>query len=245
MEIEPKKIHTDINWKKYVYSFIITAVIFATAISLSNYFNNKKIDDIRNIQDKISIDILSSETQFSLLEQSSCSDIGGSSALSQELGSLEDKLAITEKDRGVNDAEVITLKKYYALLEIKDYILMKKISQQCKTAPVSIIYFYSNKGDCADCEREGYVLTFLRQEYPTLRVYSFDYNSDLSAVKTLFSINNMHDQLPALYIDGKAYYGFQSVDDLESLPDIKTLHDEMASSTRAQAKAKTATSTER
>ena len=53
--MEPKKI----NSKKYLFSFIITAIIFATAIYLSNYFSQKKLDEIRNIQDKISIDILS------------------------------------------------------------------------------------------------------------------------------------------------------------------------------------------
>ena len=228
----------EINWKKYLFSFLITAAIFATAIYLSNYFGQKKIDEIRSIQDNISLDILSSETQFSLLEESSCQDIGGSSALSQELGTLEDKLAATEKDRGANDSEVLTLKKYYSLLEIKDYILMKKISQQCKTTPVSIIYFYSNKGDCADCEREGYVLTHLREEYPTLRVYSFDYNLDISAVKTLFSINKMDEgnTLPVIYMANKVYYGFQSVDTLEATKELSGLRAlQNASSTQATA----------
>src|ERR1035437_4531327 len=165
-----------INWKKYIYAFVITAIIFATAIYLSNCFEQKKIDDIRTIQEKISIDILSSETQFSLLEESSCADLGGQSALSDELGSLEDKLAYAERDRGQNDPEVQTLKQYYSLLEIKDYILMQKISEKCGKPPLTVIYFYSTDNSCADCEREGYVLTDLRTQFPDLRVYSFDYN---------------------------------------------------------------------
>ncbi len=232
------------NWKKYLYTFIITVAIFATGIYVSNYFGQKKVDEIRDIQDSISLDILSSETQFSLLEQSSCQDVGGTSALSSQLGSLEDKLSAEEQDRGANDPEVLTLKKYYSLLEIKDYILMQKISQECKTTPVSIIYFYSNQGDCADCQREGYVLTDLREKYPTLRVYSFDYNLDLSAVKTLLAIDKIDadmgtSTLPALYITsspskGKNYYGFQSVETLEATPQLTTLRaEELASSTSA------------
>jgi hypothetical protein len=65
-----------INWKQFALSFAITAVIFATAIMTSNYFAQKRVDEIRGIQDKIAIDTLSSETQFSLLEESSCKDIG-------------------------------------------------------------------------------------------------------------------------------------------------------------------------
>jgi len=55
-----------IDWKKYLIVFLLTLSLFLTAIFLSNYFGNKKIDQLKSIQDKIAIDILSSETQFSL-----------------------------------------------------------------------------------------------------------------------------------------------------------------------------------
>ncbi len=216
-----------INSKKYIYSFVITVIIFATAVYLSNYFGQKKLDEIRNIQDKISIDILSSETQFSLLEESSCKDVGVGT-LSTELGDLENKLTYTENERGFDDPEVKTLKQYYSLLEIKDYLLMNKISQKCKKTPLSIIYFYSIDQRCPDCEKEGYVLTSLRETYPELRVYSFDYDINLSAVKTLISINKVKNQLPAIIVDDKAYYGFQSVSDLEkSIPKLQALKAEI------------------
>jgi hypothetical protein len=44
----------------------------------------------------------------------------------------------------------------------------------------------------------GYVLTALRNKYPDLRVYSFDYHFDLGAIETLKSIFKVKDQLPAL-----------------------------------------------
>lgn len=222
-----------IDWKKYFFSFVITTVIFVTAIYLSNYFSQKKLDEIRGIQDKISIDILSSETQFSLLEESSCKDIGTGS-LSTELGTLEEKLSYTESSRGVNDPEVKTLKRYYSLLEIKDYLLMNKISEKCKKTPLSIIYFYTTDDKCADCQKEGYVLTSLRQTYPDLRVYSFDYNIDLSAVKTLISINKVKNELPAVIIKDKPYYGFQSLEDVEkAMPELGILKAKMEAENKA------------
>lgn len=225
-----------IDYKKYVFSFVITALIFATAIYLSNYFGQKKLDEIRNIQDKISIDILSSETQFSLLEQSSCKDIG-SGSLSNELGNLEAKLTYTENQRGTEDPEVQTLKKYYSLLEIKDYLLMNKISEKCKKTPLSIIYFYSNNDNCKDCAKEGFVLTRLRETYPDLRVYSFDYDMDMSAVKTLISINKVKNELPAIVIKDQVYYGFQSIEDIEkAVPELAKLKalEESATSTEVR-----------
>ncbi len=212
----------NINWKKYFFSFAITAVIFVTAIFMSNYFSEKKLQDIRSIQDNIAIDILSSETQFSLLEEYSCKEVGVG-ALSSELGELENKLAYTENQRGHNDPEVVTLKKYYSLLQIKDYLLMQKISEKCKKTPLSIIYFYS--GDkCEDCERQGFVLTHLRETYPELRVYSFDYDIDVSAVKTLISISKVRNELPAIFVKDRVYYGFQSVENLEKIvPEVQKL----------------------
>ena len=94
---------------------------------------------------------------------------------------------------------------------------MQKISDKCGKPPLTIIYFYSNANDCSDCEREGYVLTDLRQQFPDLRVYSFDYNLDISAVKTLIAINKVENKLPAIYIKNKMYYGFQGVSDIEKI----------------------------
>ncbi len=226
--------HNDINWKKYIFTFIITGAIFATALYASNYFSEKRLSEVKSIQDKIAIDILSSETQFSLLEASSCKFVSTSS-LSSELSSLEEKLSITEEERGADDSEVQAVKRYYSLLQIKDYLLMQKIAEKCKTSPLSIVYFYSNTGNCPDCEKEGYVLTRIRQDYPQVRVYAFDYNLDLSALQTLISINKIEARLPALMINEDVYYGFQDVEDLEkNIPELKALKASlMASSTTA------------
>lgn len=226
--------HNEINWKKYIFTLIITGAIFATALYASNYFSEKRLSEVKSIQDKIAIDILSSETQFSLLEASSCKFVG-STSLSSELSSLEEKLGITEQERGADDSEVQSVKRYYSLLQIKDYLLMQKIAEKCKTSPVSIVYFYSNKGDCVDCEKQGYVLTRIRQDYPQVRVYAFDYNLDLSALQTLISINKIENKLPALMINEDVYYGFQDTSDLEkNIPELKALKASlMASSTTA------------
>lgn len=195
---------------------MITSFIFFTAIYFSNYFNNKKLAEVRSIEDKIAIDILSSETQYALLQETSCEN-AGVGALSQELNSLGSKLSYTESQLGSNNSEVLRLKRYYSLLEIKDYLLSKKITEKCGLKSTSIIYLYSNAGDCPLCEKEGYILTYLGETYPDLRIYSFDYNLDLSAVKTLLSIFKIEKNLPAIVIGDKTYYGFKEKEELVSL----------------------------
>lgn len=211
------------EFKKYIYALFITIAIFGTALFLSNFFSQKRINEIKNIESRIAIDILASETQFSLLSELSCKDITNS-FLSKELATLGDKLSYTEENRGSDDEEVLNLKKYYSLLQIKDFILMQKIKERCGSKALSIMYFYSNKGDCNDCEKEGFVLTRLREEYPELRVYSFDYNLDLSALKTLVSIYEIENKQPAIFINNKVYYGFKSIDEIKNIiPELKKI----------------------
>ncbi len=204
-----------IDWKKYLIVFLITISLFLTAGYISNYFGNQKINQLKSIQDKIAIDILSSETQFSLLSELSCKNISDS-AFSGELGELGRKLEWGQENLGATE-EVSYLKKYYSLLQIKDYLLMKKISERCRVRSAFILFFYTTAENCSECERQGLVLTSLRYQYPELRVYSFDYSTELSAVKAMLEIYKIKDTaLPALVIDGDVLTGFHSIEELES-----------------------------
>ena len=204
-----------VDWKKYLIVFLITVCLFLTASYLSNYFGNQKINQLKMIQDKIAIDILSSETQFSLLSELSCKNISDS-VFSDELEELGSKLEWSQENLGSAD-EVSYLKKYYSLLQIKDYLLAKKISARCGVKSAFILYFYTTKENCSLCAEESLVLSSLRAKYPELRVYSFDYSTDLSAVASMLQIYKIKDTaLPALVIDDEVLTGFHGVEDLEA-----------------------------
>ena len=212
--------HEPNDWKKYTIVLFITTTIFITGLWFSNYLNNKKIEQLKSIESTISLDLLSSEVQFSLLEEQSCKDIS-TSVLSKELNSLADKISYSESNIGTDNNDVISLKKYYSLLEIKDYLLMKKITERCGQKSIFVLYFYKND-NCEDCTKQGYVLTSLREKYPNLRVYSFDYKIDNPAIKAMISIYNVPDNLPALVINGKVHSGFKSVEEIEkTFPELE------------------------
>ncbi len=217
--------NTGSGWQKYVLAFIISGAIFATAFYAAARLNSGRIADIRAMEESISIDLLSTETQFELLGNLNCSTITSNPILSSELDSLAQRLSFTENNLGTDNPEVIRLKKQYSLLEIKDYLLMQKIADKCHTKPVFILYFYSNSGDCADCERTGEVLTYMSQTYPDLRIYAFDYNLDLSALQTLISLRKVDSKLPAFVINDRApIYGLKTFDEMQNLiPELKTL----------------------
>jgi hypothetical protein len=202
----------------------ITILLFATVLGSIRYLDSQRVAELAKIQSRIAIDTLSLETQFDLLAQAPCEEISEKTVLSTELNDLADRLSFTEERLGSNNEEVLTLKRQYTLLEIKDYLLMKRLTAECGLKPVFVLYFYSNEeGECETCEKAGYALSYLRETYPSLRVYSFDYNLDLSALHTLIAVLGIKHELPAFVIDGKAHYGLDSREAFEETLPLEKL----------------------
>ena len=209
------------TWWKHIVVFLITLGIFGTVFYLSNALTKRKLAELNTVQNNISIDLLSADTQYALLGALDCSQVSNS-VLSDQLNSLSSKIEYLENSNGTSD-ELVQLEKQYSLLEIKDYLLMKEITNRCGQKSVFILYFYTTSENCSECVKQGYVLTDLRQKYPALRVYSFNYGLNLSAVETLIKIYGIKDtELPALVSDRQVYTGFHSVEDIEKLiPKLK------------------------
>lgn len=213
------------TWQRYVLAFVITATIFGIAFFVASRIDQGRVADVRAMQESIAIDLLSTETQFELLGNLDCELLGEHPVLSEELSELAERLSYTENSLGTENVQVIQLKRQYSLLQIKDYLLLQEISRKCGGKPVFVLYFYSNAGDCTTCAQAGEVLTYLRQKYPGLRVYSFDYNLELGALETLVALRKVKEQFPAFIINNKApVYGFKNVEEMEALiPELKTL----------------------
>lgn len=203
------------KWSKYVLTLVLTIGIFAGALFLSSYIAEQKLKNIRNLQDKVATDILSSETQFNLVKDLSCEAID-STYLSKDMSDLADRISYTEEN-GTSPADSLELKKQYSILQVKDFVISKQIAERCNNLPVTILYFYTDKETCPDCVKQGYVLDSIRKQYKNVRIYSFDTRLDLTTIKTLRQVYGIEDQLPALVIDGIAIKGFRSIEDIKSV----------------------------
>ncbi len=194
----------------------VTIVIVGTVIYAVNYLDHKRVEELSSIQNQLATDTLSVETQFALLEEAPCEDLTEGNTLSATLADLGARLAFAEERLNPNDPQVLELKKQYTLLQIRDYLLMKRLARACHAESPVALYFYSNEANsCADCDRASYALSYLHQTYPNLRVYSFDYNLDLGALKTLIAVEKIEPKFPAFVIEGKRSYGFTTLEALE------------------------------
>jgi len=218
-----------ISTKTYISTFIVTMIIFIVASVFSTYFTNKKTEELKADEDRIAINILSLETQYDLLKDSSCATFDGSS-LREQLDSLASKLHFMEGQVGVDNTEVFRLKRYYSLLEIKDYLLTKRMSEQCGFKTVLVLYFYSNE-NCNECRNQDYFLSAIQNKYPQVEVYDFDYNVDLMAVKTLITLHSIPKEPPVIDINGTIYGPFKNLDSIDTLINTLTASTTKATST--------------
>lgn len=198
------------NKQKYFVVFLITCAIFGLSIFLSSYINAKKIDNLQNDQNKLAVDVLSSETQYNPSEIASCDTT--QSSLTDDISKLADKITFTEQT-SANAVDLLLLKKQYSILEIKDFLLSKKIAEKCHKNVNTILYFYDTKKACTDCEKQGYVLDLLRQQNPDVKIYSFDYTLDLSSIKAMSKVYKING-LPSLVVNGKTLNGFQPIEQI-------------------------------
>jgi len=229
---------------RYIIVFVITLILFAFAFLLSDKFSNTKIDKLKEIQEKISLDILSIETRYSLLGSSSCQHVienqNFEQGLNEELSNLAKRVKFMESELGPKNTHVIQIKQQYNLLQIKDYILRQELNTRCGGEVLSILYFHAV--DCEACKNQSIVLDELSVRYPEVRIYWLDRDLKTPAMETLVSMFGV-TQSPAILVDDVLVKGFQSVDMLEKqLPkDIveeyyKSISDEDQTETQSPAR---------
>lgn len=196
----------------------ITVLIIGTVVYAISYLDHQRLTELNGIQDRLATDTLSLETQFSLLETSPCEDQTSGTQLSKEVSDLGSRLSQAEDRLGTKNAQVLELKKQYSLLQIRDYLLTKRLATTCHITPTVVLYFYSNtQGACTDCDKASLALSYLHEKYPSLRVYSFDYDLDLGAIRTLVAVEKVQPEFPAFVINGKTSYGFTNLEEFQKL----------------------------
>ncbi len=200
------------GFRIYIVVLLITCAIFGSAWFASAYFNARKFAKLQDAQNKISLGILSSETQFDLEHANTC-DVA--SVFSTDLANLAEKISYSEENVAT-PGEIDTLKKQYTLLEIRDFLLNKRTAERCNQTFTSIFYFYGTKDSCTDCVKQGYILDAIKQKFPDVRIYAFDYNLDLDSVRALKASFGVVEPLPALVINGVTYQGYHSLDEVSN-----------------------------
>ncbi len=218
----PEHKNENYDRNKYVAAFAIATLTFIIGLLVGAYFMNQKIAKITEMEEAMKLDLASAELQDMLVRQEPCSPI---SAFEEKLSETESQIKHMESQLGKKDPKVLQLKKYYSLLELKHYLLMKDRKDKCGGDYHLTLFFYSNKDEnLLESEKQGYALDSLRNRYGTgkLKTYSLDRDLDLDIIRTLVEFYKI-ESTPALVMDGKKYAGFRSIEEIQkilSLPEL-------------------------
>jgi len=204
------------DFNKYAAAFGLATLIFLLGILLGNYFIKEKISTINEMQDAVRLEVMSMELQNILFQERLCSD--PIIPLEGKLEDITSKITLMENRLGKDNKQVLEIKKYYSLIEINHYLLMKDKKEKCELDYSLVLFFYSNEDNVLESEKQGYVLDNLKGKYTSekIKVYSFDKDLDLDIITTLISVYNV-TMIPTMIINGEKLEGFHEKDEVEML----------------------------
>lgn len=216
--MERKKIKSS----RYLSAFAITIVIFLLGFIVSSLVNEARLQKVYDLENDIRVQSLGNELVYKLISTDLCDNINLSS-YTLELTKLGKKLTYMESVYGYDSPQVKNLKEYYSLLLVRHWIINQQASEECNISKSNVLFFYTNVGDCEDCNSQGMVLTNIHAKYPIFDTYSFEFTEE---TPTIMFLREKYDlnlyRLPTLVINDKVFYGFQSKDFLVEYLQLET-----------------------
>lgn len=201
---------------RYLVAFLLTSSVFVLGIFLGVLMSDVKISKIYGYERELMVNLLLQDVNSELIQSSPCEFVD-SGLVSQELFKVGDRLDALERELGKNDEEVLSLKRYYTVLEVKDYLFFSKLNEKCGGKFVLNLFFYSNDPKkCERCDDQGFVLSYVRGEDNRIRTYSFDVDLGVPVVNYFIDLYNITD-VPVVVFDDKVYYGFLGREEIDSI----------------------------
>lgn len=201
---------------RYLVAFLLTASVFVLGIFLGIVISDFKITKIYGYERELMMNLAVQDLQSEILEGDKCKFVD-SGFVSQELFKVGDRLDALEKELGKDDEQVLSLKGYYTLLEVKDYLFFKKLNERCNAGFILNLFFYSNDPKvCERCQDQGFVLSYARAKNDKIRTYSFDVDLNLPIVDYLANYHNIKG-IPSVVFGDNVYAGFVDADQVEKI----------------------------
>jgi len=204
-----------LDTRKFVIVLVFTTIIFFFGALLGFVTSSEKLSDVRDLQDSLRSDTLDLETLYAVLENNPCEFVN-TTPLSDQLYDIAKRLDFMESQLGKDNDDVLQLKKYYSILQLRQWMFEERVQETCSENKSIILYFYNNEpGECSSCEEQGFILSYIREKHPETSIYSFDVRTESEAVQAL--VRRYVDTTPTIVIDEKIIEGFQTRDAIETI----------------------------
>ena len=213
---------------KYIIAGVITLGIFLLGLFLGLAIEGKRVNYIESVSRAQNLEFSSLQLQYAFIDQMSQEKncIAVQKSFEQNINNLEStriRLENFDRDATLNKNELDLLKNEYLLAQIRYWMLAERTRKLCGTDLVTVLYFYSDEEECHDCEKQAFVLTYLKKKFKDkLLIFSFDAQFESEQMIPLLKNTYNVTRFPTLVIEGKSKYGFVSKDSI--LNDICSIY---------------------
>ena len=203
---------------KYIMAGAITLGVFLLGLFLGLAIEGKRVNYIESIGRKQNLDFSSLQLQYAFIDQLSQENncLAVQKTFEQNINNLEStriRLENFDRDATLNRNELDILKNEYILAQIRYWLLAERTRKLCGSDIVSILYFFSDESECPDCEKQAFVLTYLKKRFKDkLLIFSFDskfYDEPMiPLLKNTYNVTSY----PTIVIENHPKSGFQDKD---------------------------------
>ena len=203
-----------ISKDKYIIAGAITIGIFLLGLFLGLVIEGKRLSYIESAGRKQNLDFSSLQLQYAFIDQLSQEKncLAVQKTFEQNINNLEStrlRLENFDSDSTLNKKDFDVLKNEYLLAQIRYWLLAERTKKLCGSDIASILYFYSSQSECPDCDKQAFVLTYLKKKFKDkLLIFSFDSQFESEPMIPLLKNTYNVTAFPTIVIEGKPKYGF-------------------------------------
>ena len=200
---------------KYLMAGAITLGIFLLGLFLGLTIEGKRVNYIESVSRKQNLDFSSLQLQYAFIDQMSQEKncLAVQKTFEQNINNLEStriRLENFDRDATLNKNELDILKNEYLLAQIRYWMLAERTRRLCGTDIVTILYFFSDDRECPDCDRQAFVLTYLKKRFKDkLLIFSFDSQFEAEPMIPLLKKTYNVTIYPTIVIEGNPKIKFQ------------------------------------
>lgn len=186
--MEKRKLNSE--WR-YFYALISAICLFILVFYIVFVFNYISLNQTSSLHEEIFYNFYKEQLNYSFFETDDCTlkNLDRISSAMDFQGFIVNQL---ESEKGIRNKHVLERKKYYYLLELSHFSLIKELNQKCDLDYNFILFFYSNSpAEIGKSEEAGKILNYIKNKKPRVLIYSFDVSSEDPLVNDLKSFYNI------------------------------------------------------
>lgn len=211
-----------VSWELMLIALVMTAAIMAGLFAVGDMLSDEKVSGLAQDIEAFNVEQDAQEMSRRLaanLPERNCEALNiAVNQTSEDVRTLQETVARYEDSAKIPKAEFTLLKKRYMNLLLERWLTVRQVDEECPANYTTVLYIYRDDSVCPTCADQGLVLTELLQRRDGLIVFPLDADLGMRPIDLLIDSYDIDTQ-PAMIIEGEAYEGFRTMDELEDILD--------------------------